>query len=53
MERGRPDEVPVVQEAREEDLELLPELAPICRTAAPSSGSSGPTASPTRICCRP
>ena len=26
METGTPDEVPVVQEAREEDLELLPEL---------------------------
>ena len=26
METGKPDEVPVIQEAREEDLELLPEL---------------------------
>ena len=26
METGTPEEVPVIQEAREEDLELLPEL---------------------------
>ena len=53
METGTPDEVPVVQEAREEDLELLPELVTHLRDGRTELRESGPTASPTRTCCRP